>query len=481
MAERARFDDMIVVLPGVGGSVLRDAAGPVWEPSIGMAGSLLRDRHDVLARLSGDREKLDDPDHRDGVVATGLISTPVAVPGFATLDQYTPLRRTLGAAFELRRGDPADGDGPPSNYFEFAYDWRRDNRVSALALKILIDRELAKWRTYQIGGRPKVVLVCHSMGGLVAKYYLDVLGGWRDCRTFITFGTPFRGSVKAMNVLANGLSRFGIDFVALSEVLRNFTSFYQLLPRYPVVARQPGGPLARVSELTENVGGLDVERARRAYEDFHRAMDPERSSHQGKRLDELVRMRPIVGHGQTTPQSAVIDRTALSVSTELVSDDPRVLAYGTGDGTVPELSALPIELSDEGPWWWENGKHSTMHTSSNTLANLVKTLMMGSAGLSDLQGPEQRAWEEVARPAEVTLDVRVDEVNPSGEPVTIDCVLSDPDVTETPRLTISEDVPVERTETEEGYRYRVRGLSVGTHELKVDWAACSVSDVVEVC
>ncbi|SFR29856.1 Lecithin:cholesterol acyltransferase [Lentzea waywayandensis] len=481
MAQRARFKDMIVVLPGIGGSVLRDQDGPVWEPSIGMAGSLLRDRHDVLARLTGDRGKLDDPDHRDGVVATGLISTPVALPGFATLNQYTPLRRALDAAFELRHGDPADAGGAPANYFEFAYDWRRDNRVSALGLKTLIDRELAKWRAYQIGGGPKVVLVCHSMGGLVAKYYLDVLGGWRDCRTFITFGTPFRGSVKAVHMLANGLSLFGIDFTAMSEVLRNFTSVYQLLPRYPMVAQRPGGPVVRVSELTGNVGGLDVARARDAYEDFHRAMDPERSSHQGRRLDELVRMRPIIGHGQSTLQSAVVGETTLSASTELASDEPDVLAFGTGDGTVPELSALPIELSDDGPWWWENGKHSTMHTVPNTLASLVKTLMMGSGGLTDLQGPEQREWEEAARPAEVTLDVRVDEVSPSGEPVTIDCVLNGADVTEPPRLTISRDVPVELSETEEGYRYRVRGLSVGTHELKVDWAGCSVSDVVEVC
>ncbi|SDJ27042.1 hypothetical protein SAMN04488074_101943 [Lentzea albidocapillata subsp. violacea] len=114
-----------------------------------MAGAVLRNRHDVLARLAGDPGKLDDPEHRDGVVATGLIGTPVAVPGIASLNQYRPLRRRLNEAFDLVVGDPAV-DGAPSNYFEFPYDWRRANQVSALALKGFVDRELPKWRSTQL-------------------------------------------------------------------------------------------------------------------------------------------------------------------------------------------------------------------------------------------------------------------------------------------------------------------------------------------
>ncbi|ANZ39096.1 hypothetical protein BBK82_26495 [Lentzea guizhouensis] len=481
MADRLPFDDMVVVLPGIGGSVLKSVDGPVWEPSIGMAGALLRDRHDVLARLAGDPGELDDPEYRDGVVATELIGTPVAVPGIASLNQYRPLRRALNEAFELVVGDPAAQDGAPANYFEFPYDWRRANQVSAVALKRFVDRELAKWRGSQLDSSAKVVFVCHSMGGLVAKYYLDVLGGWRDCRSLITYGTPFRGSPKALGVLANGLRRFGIDFSALTEVLRGFTSVYQLLPRYPVVRQRQGEPLVRISELATGFGGLDLSRARAAYEDFHRAMDPERSSHQGRRLDQLVRLRPIVGYGQKTLQSAEIGPGGLEVSATALSANPGVRALGTGDGTVPAVSAVPIELSDDGPWWWENGKHATIHTTANTLTSLVKTLTLGTAGLGDLQGPQRQEWETRAAPAEVTLDVRVDEITPVGEPLTIDCVLSDPGVTEPPALTIPEHVSTERTETSEGYRYRVHGLSAGTHEITVDWAGCSVSDVVEVC
>jgi pimeloyl-ACP methyl ester carboxylesterase len=40
---------------------------------------------------------------------------------------------------------------------------------------------------------PKLILVGHSMGGLVARYFLECLEGWRDTRRLVTFGTPYRG------------------------------------------------------------------------------------------------------------------------------------------------------------------------------------------------------------------------------------------------------------------------------------------------
>jgi triacylglycerol esterase/lipase EstA (alpha/beta hydrolase family) len=68
------------------------------------------------------------------------------------------------------------------------------------------------------------------MGGLVARYYLEVLEGWRDCRALITFGTPYRGSANALNYLANGYKKLFLD---LTEVMRSFSSIYQL-PYFPL-------------------------------------------------------------------------------------------------------------------------------------------------------------------------------------------------------------------------------------------------------
>ncbi|MDX3663377.1 hypothetical protein PV646_39325 [Streptomyces sp. ID05-26A] len=468
MREGLKFGDFLVVIPGLGGSVLSSPGGPLWEPSRRLAGSLLKDRHDVLERLGGDPEKLDDPEHDDGVVATGLIRSPVAIPGLASTNQYRSLTAALTGSFELVRGDPLV-DGPPANYFEFAYDWRRDNRISAARLKELVDRELPKWRSVLPYGEPRTVLVCHSMGGLVAKYYLDVLGGWRHCRALVTFGTPFRGAPKALNVLANGFTACGAEIGAVSALLRRFTSVHQLLPRYPMV-RDEHGQVRRVHEFDTDLGELKISRAQAAYQDFHRALGtPERYR---------SRLRPLIGYGHRTAQSAVVRGGTVLVGDQVVTDNASLRAMNTGDGTVPEVSAMPVELTDS-PWWWHNGKHSSMHTKKDVLDNLVRTLTPFT-DLGDLQNPGS-ADQGAPRPDRAALDVRLAEVHAQGDPVAVDCVLDDPAVTDPPSLTTSENVTVERTETSEGHRFMLRGLPVGAHEVTVDWAGCSVTDVFEVC
>ena len=60
------------------------------------------------------------------------------------------------------------------------------------------------------------------MGGLVSRYYLEVLGGWRDTRRLITFGTPYRGSLNAVDFAANGFSKFfGLAQSSGARILRD--------------------------------------------------------------------------------------------------------------------------------------------------------------------------------------------------------------------------------------------------------------------
>jgi triacylglycerol esterase/lipase EstA (alpha/beta hydrolase family) len=82
------------------------------------------------------------------------------------------------------------------------------------------------------------------MGGLISRYYLEVLGGWQDCRALFTFGTPYRGSLNAVNFLANGYKQAFLD---LTEVMRSLTSVYQLLPIYKVL--QIGNESHRIAEV----------------------------------------------------------------------------------------------------------------------------------------------------------------------------------------------------------------------------------------
>jgi len=71
----------------------------------------------------------------------------------------------------------------------YAYNYRSSGAsIEALAieLKARIDREVK-------GGR--ITLIAHSMGGLVARVYLQQLGGQRRVDTLVTIGTPHRGSL----------------------------------------------------------------------------------------------------------------------------------------------------------------------------------------------------------------------------------------------------------------------------------------------
>ena len=61
-------------------------------------------------------------------------------------------------------------------------------------LKEQTDRWLWEWR--RESPEAKLILVGHSMGGLVARYFLECLEGWRDTRQLVTFGTPYRGSLN---------------------------------------------------------------------------------------------------------------------------------------------------------------------------------------------------------------------------------------------------------------------------------------------
>jgi pimeloyl-ACP methyl ester carboxylesterase len=476
--------DLIVVLPGIGGSTLRDAAGPVFEPAAHTLWRAARHRADLLETLAGD-DTLDDPDAPQKVWPSGLIGLPVAVPGFGSVTAYQRLRQRLTDAFELTPGDPAGG-GPPANYFEFPYDWRRDNRVSAELLRRLVQRELPRWAATLADGEPKVILIGHSMGGLVAKYYLDALGGWQQCRALLTFGTPFRGSVKALDMLANGFGKRGPGVRALSELVRRFTSVYQLLPRYPVLRdqRRPdrgSAPPVRLTDLDSDLGGLRIARAKQARESFHRMLDTDRSTHAGTPLQHLVDLVPVIGYGHKTRQSAVLDdRLRVTCLDEPAVADENNPWFGGGDRTVPALSALPIELSEAATaGHLTNETHTVLHGRGTGLDWIVHTLARYGANLLDQQLPRQAPAEPVWEPA---LGLEVDEVFEPDEPVVVRCSVPASLADRPAEIRFEPAAPAVCVPDHSGdtLNWRAEGLAPGTYTVTVAAGDRSVSDAFEI-
>lgn len=80
---------------------------------------------------------------------------------------------------------------PGVNLFPFPYNWRKSNVETAVLLKQKIDE------VKEICSCDKVDLVAHSMGGLVARQYIQSDAYERDVDQLIFLGTPHLGAPKA--------------------------------------------------------------------------------------------------------------------------------------------------------------------------------------------------------------------------------------------------------------------------------------------
>jgi len=122
----------------------------------------------------------------------------------------------------------------------FPYDWRLNNLIHAKALDVLVEKVLEN------RSEKKVVLIAHSMGGIVARAYMALArerGLPNRVDTFITMGTPHLGSPKVFYSLTMGYD-FGNPTVNenLMKILcQNVSSAYQLLPRKPFVEQWTSG------------------------------------------------------------------------------------------------------------------------------------------------------------------------------------------------------------------------------------------------
>lgn len=208
------------------------------------------------------------------------------------------------------------------------------------------------------------------MGGLVSRYFLECLDGWRDTRMLVTFGTPYRGSVNALEFIVRGMRKAlgPITLIDLSKLLRSFTSVYQLLPIYPCYQPAEGDDLVRLTEAA-GIPNLDVERAKAA-DAFHREIEHAVEKHVDD--DEYMRDRyaihPIVGTFQPTSQSAVRDGDTVEILRRYKGEDL------DGDGTVPRVSATPIEIEREEGAMFAAERHASLQNLDAALVQVAGVL-----------------------------------------------------------------------------------------------------------
>ncbi|MDP1845383.1 MAG: hypothetical protein Q8L09_01380 [Candidatus Moranbacteria bacterium] len=122
------------------------------------------------------------------------------------------------------------------NFFVCYYDWRNKNAVSAENyLKPIIDEALRE------SGAFSVNIVAHSMGGLVARSYIQSAGYENDVENLIMIGTPNKGSSDVYPVWEGGripnnweggaLMRAYLHYIDIRKLtFSNHESVHQFIP-----------------------------------------------------------------------------------------------------------------------------------------------------------------------------------------------------------------------------------------------------------
>lgn len=210
----------------------------------GFIGSKLKNRHThesvwgrfIDAVRSGRTEDLRLPidilpitENRDDLVPYAIYESVAGVKF------YGDILEAFDKVGGYRMGD-INNPHPGDTCFVYYYDWRRDNVESALGLGRAIRQIKARLNEPDL----RFDIVAHSMGGLIAEYYLkygmeDVLSDGRDhpvtyagasnIGRLVLLGTPLKGTMSSFRVMNTGFSR-----TMSPEVVFSMPSIYQLLP-----------------------------------------------------------------------------------------------------------------------------------------------------------------------------------------------------------------------------------------------------------
>ena len=374
MAEN--FGDLVIVLPGILGSRLVRRMGDrevtVWDLSLRSLPRTLKEIADGGLVLHSSDGKPD-----DDVFAKELLNYQF-LPGFFGIDDYAPLVQALARAVN-----------DPRQLLTFPYDWRGSNRHAAQGLADMALAALAAWRRSSGYSQAKLWLVCHSMGGLVARYFCETLGGAEVTRALITMGTPHRGAMKALDKLVNGMSVLGV--LDLTALVRSLPSAYELLPLYPAVlgTGSSGSPaMHRVADFfdldplsgtelahttgLERLPGIDPSRLRVALE-FHQGIRGSAQARWDAGEPSPYRMEAFFNRRQFTAASGVWHDGRLSVLNTLprLAGGSHVEADYRGDGSVPSFAAVPIEWTDTSDARAVPDKHAAIQCSASAVDSIV--------------------------------------------------------------------------------------------------------------
>jgi pimeloyl-ACP methyl ester carboxylesterase len=206
----------IIFVPGFKGTVLdrQDGSGRAWITiSEAVFGT---------STLAWNHPSLGIP-NADELNSNGILKSVPVIPGLFAIDVYGSWIDELRERFSST-----------ARIIEFSYDWRQDPREAVNALGFLV-------ADLQAAGVSSITLVAHSLGGLIASYYLrygtqemetaqETWEGADNIHKVLLAGVPFQGAMVKFRDMQKGevvgLNRSLLDATAHSS----FPASYYLLP-----------------------------------------------------------------------------------------------------------------------------------------------------------------------------------------------------------------------------------------------------------
>jgi pimeloyl-ACP methyl ester carboxylesterase len=298
------------------------------------------------------------------------------------------------------------------NMFDFPYQWRNSNIDNAKLLRDAID--VIKEET----GRPKVDIVSHSMGGLLAREYIESDYYQGDVDQLITLGTPHNGAPKTYLIWEAGEFSDTVGFLTKKLFSREAkkAGFDNLLH---YLRNRPMESARELLPTYDYIFDLDLKTLREypnsyPQNEFLENLNSDANKNKLRKI-EFVNIYGEVDEKNTIKKFEVIDAPAFGdywehgypIDYYSLFWGTEGVIYGEGDETVPLDSALSINAN-------YNIKVNASHNQIPTEAQQdVIEILTGKRPTSKVtsEGPEIKEIMMV----QVYCPVDIQVISPSGK------------------------------------------------------------------
>ncbi len=350
--------DPVIIIPGIMGTKILDGASTqkeIW-PDLGDIITSFSDQFLNILSLNPDGTP-----SSQNPVELGDIIRSVSPPVGPTSHVFDNLiSKLIDSGYQEN-----------ANLFVFPYDWRISDADNAVILKNKIDDILQKI------DRPKINIIAHSMGGLIAqKYVADTAGVNLDKLIFI--GTPHLGSPKAFKTLMYGDDmgmRYGplslLNSSVIKQISQNMPSVYDLMP-----SRQYVDGSVPTKYVFDNAGKSPLD-----YDQTASLMsDAGRNTSLFAQAESLHSQIDSQSFGNVHVYNFVGCGAGKTIGSFILKNknkpDDFQLRYVNGDETVPAFSAtVPYGVN----YYVKNFSHMELPSASGVPENILSILQSGRA------------------------------------------------------------------------------------------------------